>query len=406
MGVLARSANWSSGSAAQTRRPGSSGAPSALFPGYPAVAIGLAKVALARGDAEEASAIARRQFEHAPSAELAEAIGDAATRLGRTAEAERYYGIAESMWRYDTPEPAMLARFLADRGRAPEEAVRIAESAAAVRHDIFTEDALAWALFKAGRITEARAASARARRTGSRDARIVAHAREIDRRRPRTWREVRRGERQPRRRARRRPSLLHLAAPAQAHELGANRVEITVSDDGRYDIAIVSNPEALLARLELLHGDAADIKKPAGTDGERLARLGETLLAHLHLRADDVEMRPELVPGFHRVPAAEGTGPADNDEWAVRLRGRLPAGAERITWQCGFIYGSYAVVVRAPAVSVQWTYASERTAAMSARRPRAAVSGRHGLAIRRAKGSGTFFRAASITSSSCWGSSF
>ena len=84
------------------------------------------------------------------------------------------------MWRYDTPEPALLARFLADRGRSPEEAVRIAESAAAVRHDIFTEDALAWALFKAGRVSEARAASARARRTGSRDARIVAHAREID----------------------------------------------------------------------------------------------------------------------------------------------------------------------------------------------------------------------------------
>jgi len=151
-----------------------------LFPGYPAVAIGLAKVALTRGDAEEACAIAHRQFEHAPNAELAEAMADAASRLGRGAEAERYYGIAESMWRYDTPEPAMLARFMADRGRAPDEAVRIAESAAAVRHDIFTEDALAWALFKAGRITDARAASARARRTGTRDARIVAHAREID----------------------------------------------------------------------------------------------------------------------------------------------------------------------------------------------------------------------------------
>jgi tetratricopeptide (TPR) repeat protein len=153
----------------------------ALFPGYPAVAIGLAKVALARGDAEEAGAIARRQFDRAPSADLAEAIGDAATRLGRTAEAERYYGIAESMWRYDTPEPALLARFLADHGRAPDEAVRIAESAVAVRHDIFTEDALAWALFRAGRTTEARAASARALRTGTRDPRIVAHAREIDR---------------------------------------------------------------------------------------------------------------------------------------------------------------------------------------------------------------------------------
>src|SRR5262245_49655646 len=36
-----------------------------VFPGYPAVAVGLAKVALMRGNAEEASAIARRQFEKA-----------------------------------------------------------------------------------------------------------------------------------------------------------------------------------------------------------------------------------------------------------------------------------------------------------------------------------------------------
>ena len=153
----------------------------AVFPDHPAVAIGLARAALARGDAGDAFTIARRQFDRAPSAELAEAMGDAATRLGRAPEADRYYGLAESMWRYDTPEPAMLARLLADRGRAPEEAVRIAETAAAVRRDIFTEDALAWALFKAGRTAEARAASARARRTGSRDARILAHAREIDR---------------------------------------------------------------------------------------------------------------------------------------------------------------------------------------------------------------------------------
>ena len=91
-----------------------------------------------------------------------------------------------------------------------------------------------------------------------------------------------------------------LAAPAQAHELGANRVEITVSGDGRYDVEIVSNPEALLARLELLHGDAA-VLKAAGTNDARLARLAETLLAHLLLRADDVGTRPELVPGPHEL---------------------------------------------------------------------------------------------------------
>ena len=149
------------------------------------------------------------------------------------------------------------------------------------------------------------------------------------------------------------------AAPVQAHELGANRVEITVQEDGRYDVAIVTSPEALLARLELLRGDAA--RATDATADERLTRLGGVLLANLDVRADDRQTTPELVPGFHRVPAG-GNGV---DEWAVRLRGRLPAGAGRITWQCAFIYGSYAVVMRAPAVSVQWNYGTERTTAMA-----------------------------------------
>ena len=52
----------------------------------------------------------------------------------------------------------------------------IAERAAAERHDIFTEDALAWAYFKAGRLADAAAASAQALRTGSRDRDLLYHA--------------------------------------------------------------------------------------------------------------------------------------------------------------------------------------------------------------------------------------
>jgi len=43
-----------------------------------------------------------------------------------------------------------------------EHAANIAEIVTATRHDIFTEDALAWASFKTGRLEGARAASARA----------------------------------------------------------------------------------------------------------------------------------------------------------------------------------------------------------------------------------------------------
>lgn len=81
------------------------------------------------------------------------------------------------------PEPAKLARFLADRGKNVAEAVRLAEDAAASRRDIFTEDARAWAYFKAGRLADARKAMAGALRTGTRDRDILAHAKAIHRER-------------------------------------------------------------------------------------------------------------------------------------------------------------------------------------------------------------------------------
>jgi Flp pilus assembly protein TadD len=74
----------------------------------------------------------------------------------------------------------LLARLLADRSARINEAVALAERAASERHDIFTDDALAWCYFKAGRVADARAAMARARRTGTKDATILAHAAAIN----------------------------------------------------------------------------------------------------------------------------------------------------------------------------------------------------------------------------------
>ncbi len=60
-----------------------------------------------------------------------------------------------------------------------DEAVAIAEEAAAARHDIFTEDALAWAYFKAGRVDDAKRTIRLALRTGTRDRDILRHAEAI-----------------------------------------------------------------------------------------------------------------------------------------------------------------------------------------------------------------------------------
>jgi tetratricopeptide (TPR) repeat protein len=151
-------------------------AASQAFPGHPFAVIGYAKTLAADGDPSGALALLRDLASRAPTPDLAARIGDLLARLGRRDEAERQYALAEAGWRVDAPEPKNLARFLAEHDRKPAEAVAIAETAAADRHDIYTEDALAWAYFKAGRVGDARRAIAEALRTGTRDAGIRAHA--------------------------------------------------------------------------------------------------------------------------------------------------------------------------------------------------------------------------------------
>jgi tetratricopeptide (TPR) repeat protein len=150
-----------------------------VFPGHPLSLDGRAQVAAAAGRIEEALALVQSRLASAPTPAALALSGDLLATLGRPADADRQYRLADAAWRSDAPEPARLAVFLADRGWQVDEAVRIAESAAAERHDIFTDDALAWAYFQAGRLDEARAASARALRTGSRDRTLREHARVI-----------------------------------------------------------------------------------------------------------------------------------------------------------------------------------------------------------------------------------
>lgn len=151
-------------------------AASQAFPGHPFAVIGYANVIAAEGDLTGALELLRRLAEKSPTPDLAVRTGDVLRRLGRRDEADRQYALAEAGWRGDAPEPKNLARFLADHDRHIADAVAIAEAAAVDRHDIFTEDALAWSYFKAGRLADAKAAIARALRTGSRDANIRAHA--------------------------------------------------------------------------------------------------------------------------------------------------------------------------------------------------------------------------------------
>jgi tetratricopeptide (TPR) repeat protein len=152
---------------------------STAFPGHPFAVVGYAKALEAVGKRSEARALLEDLAKRSPMPDVHARLGDLFHAEGRDKEAERQYALAEAAWRSDAPEPKNLARFLADRGEKVGEAVVIAEEAVKVRQDIFTEDALAWAYFKAGRVEEARRAIRLALRTGTRDRDILRHAEAI-----------------------------------------------------------------------------------------------------------------------------------------------------------------------------------------------------------------------------------
>ena len=141
------------------------------FPRHPYARVGQARVAVARGDFNRGLEIYREQLALSPTPELAAQIGDLLQRGGDVEGARACWAEAQRLevegWKHESPQPAALARLLAERDLQPQEAVRLAREAARDRDDIFTNDALAWSLYRTGAFDEAWAASERARRTGT-----------------------------------------------------------------------------------------------------------------------------------------------------------------------------------------------------------------------------------------------
>lgn len=148
-----------------------------IFPRYPHAVVGLSAVRAARGDADGALTLLVEQLRRTPTLDIAARIGDLYRLQGDAMAADKYYRLAEELGGPPQAQTeAALALFLAEHRRSLPTALHIAQSVAAHRDDIFTNDALAWALFANGRVEEATAAIQRALRTGTRDARILEHA--------------------------------------------------------------------------------------------------------------------------------------------------------------------------------------------------------------------------------------
>lgn len=151
-----------------------------LFPGYHYALGNLAKVRTAQRKYAEAVELLRQRYQLAPHPENLYALAEAHEQAGRLEEAKTAYSEFEQKARQeidwaDNANRELIA-YYAGRARKPTEALRIARLEVAQRHDAYTLDAYAWALYVNGQYAEARKQMETALAVGIRDAKLLYHA--------------------------------------------------------------------------------------------------------------------------------------------------------------------------------------------------------------------------------------
>jgi tetratricopeptide (TPR) repeat protein len=109
-----------------------------------------------------------------PLPEYQWALADALTLTGDRERAQKVE--SKIIQRGATEDPRAFSLFLATRGKNMEQAVHLAQQELTMREDVFTHDALAWALAIAGRASEAQLHATKALSEGTVDARLFLHA--------------------------------------------------------------------------------------------------------------------------------------------------------------------------------------------------------------------------------------
>jgi tetratricopeptide (TPR) repeat protein len=140
---------------------------------YAPANVGKGRVAMAKGDYRRAAELFDRAYKASPLVETAWLLGDARERAGDAEGAEKAYAQVDRDGK--KTDPRTLSLFLSTKNKNAEEALKLAREEYASRKDVITEDALAWALYRNGKLDEAKASITKARRLGTPDARLVYH---------------------------------------------------------------------------------------------------------------------------------------------------------------------------------------------------------------------------------------
>jgi tetratricopeptide (TPR) repeat protein len=141
---------------------------------YPAALVGRARVAIARGEPRSAVDALVRASRTRPLPETFWLMGDARAMQGDDAGAREAYARVVAEGRRG--DRLTLALFYLAKNRDLEEADRLLRAERSGRGGVYMDDALAFLLYRQGRLAEARTASDRALRLGTPDARLLYHA--------------------------------------------------------------------------------------------------------------------------------------------------------------------------------------------------------------------------------------
>jgi tetratricopeptide (TPR) repeat protein len=153
------------------------------FPGHHDATAGLAKVYAARARYDEAITLLSKAAASAAEPALLVDLGDLYLAKDQQALAEQTFDRMEQTAQRYPEYHRTLSLFYSEHERQLPRALELAEEELASRRDIYSHDALAWALCKLGRPEEAARAMAEALKLGTKDAQLFYHAGMIDYRR-------------------------------------------------------------------------------------------------------------------------------------------------------------------------------------------------------------------------------
>ena len=150
------------------------------FPNYYNALAGMGRVKAAQGKLPEAASYYERAIAIVPMPDFVASLGDLYTLMNRSDEAKKQYALVEYIGLISQINKEIynrqLALFYADHDRNLPQALELATAEIDFRKDVYGYDAVAWCLYKNGKVQEAEAATEKALAMNTQDPLLFYHA--------------------------------------------------------------------------------------------------------------------------------------------------------------------------------------------------------------------------------------